>query len=544
MDANVIRLFEHIKLLQRGVELYQKEKSSSAEQLPNGINGENVRIGLLGATSAGKTTLIRRLLSESAGKISSRPETACLVVHRFSKSENLTFRFRSKVRIDDETTGREFTQFLKTYKLNEYYDKNSVHDWTLKKDVVEESREYSREDIFSFFEQVNKFGEVFYKIVWNHKQRRNDYNLTDLVDIYDLPGFGGRDEHDKEVADVFKHEKFDVLIYLIDTSCGIPSKDELDYLAEVQKYLETNEKTSFYWAYEKPSPEKMNLGEMRERIDEALVSGGVAIGEFAKGLLDFTGPDDGDDEELRSDFMVNILKPYFVVVGKTYLDAAYEKAQEERRGEVDFFDVFMQDDTWPIIKGILERIELKEKAKKENGPGLTENEVRSFIVESLIGPYQELKGGVQKSELEIGIETGVVSKYSGPFFKVLRRLLKKGRTGHTAETCTCPSEKGADDRHLAMDAIRMRIDRAVEKIVNAIFNFDGTLSLTKMPSFKREVYARDEEIRMIGYDTQMYWMLKNPEGVVGFIKKPMADSLRENIDHELTAINEFDVEDD
>ena len=119
MDANVIRLFEHIKLLQRGVELYQKEKSSSAERLPNGINGENVRIGLLGATSAGKTTLIRRLLSESAGKISSRPETACLVVHRFSKSENLTFRFRSKVRIDDETTGREFTQFLKTYKLQE-----------------------------------------------------------------------------------------------------------------------------------------------------------------------------------------------------------------------------------------------------------------------------------------------------------------------------------------------------------------------------------------------------------------------------------------
>lgn len=211
---------------------------------------------------------------------------------------------------------------------------------------------------------------------------------------------------------------------------------------------------------------------------------------------------------------------------------------------MDFFDVFMQDDTWPIIKGILERIELKEKAKKENGPGLTENEVRSFIVESLIGPYQELKGGVQKSERESGIETGVVGKYSGPLFKVLRRLLKKGRMGHTAETCTCPSEKGADDRHLAMNTIRMRIDRAVEKIVNAIFNFDGTLSLTKMPSFKREVYARDEEIRMIGYDTQMYWMLKNPEGVVGFIKKPMADSLRENIDHELTAINEFDVEDD
>ena len=75
MKANVIRLFEHVKLLQRGVELFQKQRGQSCDSLRDGFNGENVRIGLLGATSAGKTTLIKRLLSESAGKISSKPET-------------------------------------------------------------------------------------------------------------------------------------------------------------------------------------------------------------------------------------------------------------------------------------------------------------------------------------------------------------------------------------------------------------------------------------------------------------------------------------
>ena len=73
MKGNVVRLFEHIKLLQRGVEISQEGKITGDSQvkLRQGLNGKPVRIGLLGATSAGKTTLIHRLLSDSAGKISS-----------------------------------------------------------------------------------------------------------------------------------------------------------------------------------------------------------------------------------------------------------------------------------------------------------------------------------------------------------------------------------------------------------------------------------------------------------------------------------------
>ena len=190
MKANVIRLFEHIKLLQRGVELYQNGiDEQSDEKLPRGLGEGNVRIALAGATSAGKTTLIKRLLSDSAGRISSKPETACLVIHSFAEVENVVMRLRPDVSFPEDV-GIAFRDFIKDFGLKDYYVRGSGFSWkTTSRDVV--TLEKSREEILDFFAQVNQFDGVFESIKWNHKQRGNDYNLTDLVDIYDLPGFCG-----------------------------------------------------------------------------------------------------------------------------------------------------------------------------------------------------------------------------------------------------------------------------------------------------------------------------------------------------------------
>lgn len=508
MKANVIRLFEHVKLLQRGVELLQKQRGESCDGLSDGFNGENVRIGLLGATSAGKTTLIRRLLSESAGKISSKPETACLVVHRFSKSENLKFEFRPKVSFEKESIGREFNQFLKDFKLHDNYEKTGLTEWRSKDGISEDAREYDREEIFSFFEQVNKFGEVFRKITWNHKQRRSDYNLTDLIDIYDLPGFGGKDEHDKAVSSIFETERFDVLIYLIDTSCGIPSKEEMGYLTTVKDHLKAHPETSFYWAYEKPSPSEIDLEDMYRQINAAVTEGGVVeIGGIAKELLDFTGPADGDDDELRSRLLVDVLKPYFSEIGQKYRrDIATSFGAASNGRESLWKNIFNTDDSWPLVKEILDKIETKAKSAVESGNALNRKESRLFVTEMLLA---ENDG--------------------------------KARADN-------PEDKAAPrDREYATELVRRRVEHSIEKLLDGFYSpVTGKMSLTALASFKRRIFDRkgERDLHILVFDLQMYWMLKDRDGVSGFIKRSVTDSLYDNIDQEVKAIEEFSVEDD
>lgn len=260
------------------------------DRLANGFNGQKVRIGLLGATSAGKTTLIKRLLSEAAGKISSRPETACLVVHSFARAESLVLTFNDRVQFADEQVSREFADFLKEFKIRDNYQAKNSLEWYLRADERERTLDCPSDKILEFFEQVNKFGEVFSKIKWNHKQRKTDYNLTDLFDIYDLPGFGGKEEHDLAVSRVFDTEQFDILVYLIDTGRGIPGSDEMPYLQKIQEYLGRNSKAIFYWAYEKESQELIVAEEKKCEINQAIETGGcLYLGDRSSGLLDLTG---------------------------------------------------------------------------------------------------------------------------------------------------------------------------------------------------------------------------------------------------------------
>lgn len=545
MNAEMIRLFEHIKLLQKGVELYEKDASASRVDvlLPNGLNGKNVRLGLLGAMSAGKTTLIKRLIGDSAGRISSGPETACLVVHSFSKSERLTFNFRDEVRFDSEEEGREFSDFLKNYKLEEFYNKNDVKTWELKSGVEQDGhcREYAQEEILSFFQQVNKFGvQVFKKIIWTHRQRRNNYNLTDLIDIYDFPGFGGRMEHDKAIAETLGKEALDVLIYLIDSSRGIPSQDELEYLGNVEEYLKANPQTSFYWAYEKPLPDSnaIDIDALRSQIAEAVSKGNLGIDSLAQRLLDLTGPDNGENDELHSKIMVDVLKPYYVRQGKNYRDESYRARNHECENEVInnevFSDGFLQEDGWPLVHRLLDRLRDTENEKRTSGPGLDKSAARKIVLECLLGD----KAGNKFAKV---YRDGKFAKLSLMLKGAFRKKTVRNANVTVGDAQLSRSE--ADDRTLAIEAVVQRIDNAIDVFLSSIYNLDGNMSLTKMGgSFQREVYKAAPIIRMLVYDVQMFWMLQNPKGVAGFIKAPILGRLLDNIDSEVKAIEEFEID--
>ena len=256
MKGNAVRLFEHIKLLQRGVKIAEEGKiaKDSSSKIRRGLSGESgnrVRVALLGATPAGKTTFIRRLLSDSPGKISSKPETACLVIHSFSRVENIVLKFKEGV-IDfgDGDKSSKFHKFVQEFGFSDCFHGVTDTSWQpLEKEVT---KEFTREKIINFLAEANEYDKVFKSIKWNHKRGRGEYCLSDLIEIYDLPGFGGKDAHDETALEVLRSEDFDILIYLIETSRGIPAEDEAKHLMAIRDFLKSHPSIKMYWAYQKP----------------------------------------------------------------------------------------------------------------------------------------------------------------------------------------------------------------------------------------------------------------------------------------------------
>lgn len=511
MKANVIRLFEHIKLLQRGVELYQNGiDEQSDEKLPRGLGEGNVRIALAGATSAGKTTLIKRLLSDSAGRISSKPETACLVIHTFAEVENIVMRLKPEVSFD-ENVGIAFRDFIKDFGLKDYYARGSGFSWrTTSQDEV--TLEKSREEILDFFAQVNQFDGVFESIKWNHKQRGNDYNLTDLVDIYDLPGFGGKASHDKTVDSILGKGEFDILIYLIDTSKGIPGQDEKNSLVAVQDYLSRNRRVAFYWAYEKPSPETLDLNECRTNIANAVKELGVDIEDETR-LLDLRGPENGgEDDEVQASILIDVLKPYFIALGEEYKKRFGDSIPQNEAMD----KIFGKDNTdaWPVLEQALQKL-IMSKDGKLLMEALSASKAEAAILEEF---------GIKADDLQLGTT-------------VFERLMGRIRVQTGMDDANFP------DRDNALRKMRVRVENGVRGIVAALTT-KGQVDPNKVQRFKKEVYEKNGDIRTFIFDTQFYLMLKNPDGVRDYFLKKVKDGLRENVEKEIQAISEFRLDDD
>ncbi len=532
MKGNAVRLFEHIKLLQRGVKIAEEGRiaKGSSKNLRRGLNGERgnrVRVALLGATSAGKTTLIRRLLSDSAGKISSKPETACLVIHSFSRVENIVLKFKDGiVDFGDRDKSSSFCAFAREFDFFACFDRMSKTSWQAHENEI--TKEFSREKILDFFAKVNEYDNVFESIKWNHKESRSEYSLSDLMEVYDLPGFGGKEVHDKIASDALRNEDFDILIYLIDTSKGILSDDEKNHLKTLQNFLTLKPSVKMYWAYQKPLSDgtEIEWRESKENIDASLEKMEIAI---SASLLDLTGEVDSPEDDVCERMLREVLRPYFVDAGNMYLDGLYSEALPQ--GDLKFN--FENSDSKKVIDVILEAIDRESKSQT-----ITLDEARKIVLDRLGIPKVLYKNNEQPF---LAIENQVAH-----IFGKLKKWCKdlKESVPRIDDNCDECVNVDRSDKEIALEKMECRLWGSAQKIVKAIASDSdkGYVSVDKIRNFTKNGCYADSDLHTLAYDMQIYQMLKDYGNVRSYIMKPIADSLRESIKSEIDAIDDYSDE--
>ena len=524
MTEKTVRLFEHIKLLQRGVEVAQEGNISgiSTESLRCGLNKRPVRIGLVGATSAGKTTLIKRLLRDSAGKISCKPETACLVIHSFSATENIVLQLNDNVLLKDSNESSKFRNFLKDFDLYNYYEHLDDLSWRAKEGSA--TKELSSEKILDFFAKVNSFDKVFKSIKWNHRRRGDGYNLTDLIDIYDLPGFGGKQSHDEVVASVFGDEDFDILIYLIDTSCGIPSKDEEFSLKEVESFLQIHPTCKMYWAYEKPlcGGECIDGEETLHSIQTALEAMDIKI---KADFLDLTGEDGDENDDVSERILSEVLWPYFIDNGKRYYNELFKKGNGNDDND-SLCNAFEAETTCKDIERVLGEIDTNSWDNL-----MTVAEAEEFLLKRM---------GVDTEDLKI---IGQNRSTNNPLLSKIYafgNLHISWRNKLSFEN----KDEQISDKDYARLKVSCRILSTVRKLLEEMVDKTdrNRISINRVRDLRKS-YSQNPDFRILVYDIQFYLMLKNYESVRACILMPMVDSLRDNIKQEVQALEDFDIDD-
>lgn len=403
MDEDAKKLCDIYKDLQENVKRFEKKikKQDFCAILFNGLNGRRIKIGLWGHYSSGKTTLLKRIFDGYAGSISSVPETACLTVHRLDSIKAISITFRPEFSIEEDKL-EAFQKFLAENELEKYVQQTGPNQWksNQQEDV---SPDYKILDIKRFLENVNKYMNAIEKIYYYHNREGNDTNVLDFLEIYDLPGFGGKDEHEEIINGIIRTETFDAIIFLIDTSQGIPKDSDITKLQELGNLIEEkNKNLLFFWAYEKPPIESVNLNEklINEKLNQIRHSvNGKLTQKFYQTarLLNISGNED-DREIPQNVFAREVLPFYFFNAGTLYLksqkfwdwekkkipefaltpildqiydEAKYEEVSKQRVEEIfeerlELETGFLKEKTMKERLGTLYKKVVKNKGNKEN----------------------------------------------------------------------------------------------------------------------------------------------------------------------------------
>jgi hypothetical protein len=211
---------------------------------------------------------------------------------------------------------------------------------------------WESDKILNFLKETEGFPEAFRKIVWNHRKSGENIGKStflDFVDLFDMPGIGGENKHSAVIESVFKENKPDVILYLIDTDRGDPSGEESEMLRTLLQYITRYEpQPLFYWVYEKTSGSysPINIESIEEDGDNILDKEFLKrkkqnledyITELANGneklgpsftsehisylsktsLLDARGND--SDTEIAQNAVSLVLQNYFCIYGKNYV---------------------------------------------------------------------------------------------------------------------------------------------------------------------------------------------------------------------------------
>jgi hypothetical protein len=352
-------IYERCSRLKDDIDLFENQilyiiDPSNQEVTGGSFNGlrnkERLNVFLVGQFSAGKTTFSKRLISDLSGPVSGAPATACLVVHRQASISSLAITFNDIIDIQDS---EKFEKLLNSYGLRKNFDYNQGKWNPIDKGKVFD--DWGSDKILNFLKETEGFPAVFRKIVWNHKKsgkNKSKSTFLDFVDLFDMPGIGGENRHIPVIESVFKENKPDVILYLIDTDSGAPSDEESEMLRTLLQYItKHNPQPLFYWVYQKPSNySPIDIKSIDEDSDNILDTGFLKdkrqnlesyIAELAKGnekldrftnehisylsktyILDARGHD--SDTEIAQNAVSLVLQNYFCMCGKNYVKTINE----------------------------------------------------------------------------------------------------------------------------------------------------------------------------------------------------------------------------
>lgn len=460
MNESAEKLCGIYRELQKNVKRFENDinNGSTVSDLCNGLNGNRIKIGLMGHYSTGKTTLLSRIFGGYAGAISSVPETACLVVHRLDSFQGISIKFKSEFRIEKDKED-SFKAFLEENKLEKYIQQSGMNTW--KSNQQEEiSPDYKVIDTKRFLENVNDYMNVIEKIYWCHKRGREDENALDFLEIYDLPGFGGTDAHEDVISSIIKTESFNIVIYLIDPSQGIPKDSDIQRLQILSPLLETsNEDILFYWAYEKP----IGTFDRQKKLDEirSAINGSLSQTFYKNArLLDITGEKD-DAETPQNVFSLEVLPLYFQMAGARYL-----------KSQSDFWNRDKEKIPVFALQPILTQID--DESRK--------NEVSKECVTAIFEEKLELDSGFLK-------EKRFQEKLSEIKEKIHKKLAERKSSPRLEEF----SEE--EQRMLQIEALQEEIQKTVKEMINFVCHgpLHPTADINKVRTpFWKKYYASRE----------------------------------------------------
>ncbi|MHC6204538.1 dynamin family protein [Breznakiellaceae bacterium SP9] len=331
--------------------LPQEDKISLGAYFHGSRSKERVNVFLLGEFSAGKTTFVKRLISDLSGPTAGGPATACLVVHKQGKMQSLAVSFNSEINVENQD---QFESFLNSNDLVKYFELVNNKWKSLETEITFDS--LSGSAILDFLNEANGFPQAFNKITWNHKKSgRNTSKNTflDFVDLYDMPGIGGYATHTSVIETVFKKHKPDIILYLVDTARGSPSEVEANELKELLHYiLKYDSVPLFFWVYQKPSGsydpivieclDKSDCDVLSEKFItdkkhdienfiQELAKGNDRIGPFPKEYIDYLSRSSildarglSDDTEMAQDSVSLALRDHFCINARKYIEKARE----------------------------------------------------------------------------------------------------------------------------------------------------------------------------------------------------------------------------
>jgi len=246
---------QNIDLLEKGRDIRKKPHEKDPLFKYHGIRSdgnEKVSIYLTGGFGAGKTTFLQRILGTLAGAIGPFPETGTQVKHSGSDGSYFKIKFKDEFEIVKEDN-KKFAQFLKyhTGMSNKFLQNNTT--WT-KVQGADFTEKWDTSECVMFINEINKYPGCVESIEWMHKIPRygKGLNILEYADIYDLPGIGGKDQHDQFVEKVISESNPDIVLYLVDTDMGLPPENEMEFIKRwIMTIVQDKPWSQFLWLFQK-----------------------------------------------------------------------------------------------------------------------------------------------------------------------------------------------------------------------------------------------------------------------------------------------------